>query len=56
MAAPVIKAAESEQSEAYLRIIDSLHIELIYSNIESYEKKCSAMLNVLSRAIKSFKF
>lgn len=37
--------------EAYLGIVDSLHIELIYSNIESYEKKRIAMLEVLSKAM-----
>ncbi|ENV15048.1 TetR/AcrR family transcriptional regulator [Acinetobacter guillouiae] len=37
--------------EAYLGIVDSLHIELIYSNMESYEKKRIAMLEVLSKAM-----
>lgn len=39
--------------EAYLGIIDSLHIELIYSTLTAYEKKRMAMLEVLSKAIQA---
>lgn len=39
--------------EAYLGIIDSLHIELIYSTLAAYEKKQNAMLEVLSIAIRA---
>ena len=39
--------------EAYLGIIDSLHIELIYSTLSAYEKKRTAMLEVLSKAIQA---
>lgn len=39
--------------EAYLGIIDSLHIELIYSTLSAYEKKRIAMLEVLSKAIQA---
>lgn len=38
-------------SEAYLGIIDSLHVELIYSNYDDYERKRISMLSVLSKAI-----
>ena len=39
--------------EAYLGIIDSLHIELIYSTLAAYEKKRIAMLEVLATAIQA---
>ncbi|MDQ8936144.1 TetR/AcrR family transcriptional regulator [Acinetobacter rudis] len=39
--------------EAYLGIIDSLHIELIYSTLDAYEKKRTAMLEVLTWAIQA---
>nr|WP_174506810.1 TetR/AcrR family transcriptional regulator [Acinetobacter sp. Marseille-Q1620] len=41
----------TEFAEAYLGIIDSLHIELIYSDHISFERKRIAMLNVFNKAI-----
>lgn len=51
---PVVTVDEIETfQEAYLGIIDSLHIELIYSTFSAYEKKRTAMLEVLSKAIQA---
>lgn len=53
-AAPTLSMQEIDTfQEAYLGIIDSLHIELIYSTITAYQKKRQAMLEVLSKAIQA---
>ncbi|MFT0213294.1 TetR/AcrR family transcriptional regulator [Pseudomonas sp. F1_0610] len=47
------KKQQNWLSEAYLAMVDSLHIELIYAGGKSFEKRLKAMQKLLSQALAS---